>query len=89
MGDAGQDGLGQGSRVAHQVAGESGDASGQGLLLVAGALVGAAEQPVQQLGVRAEEPGVELGVISPIREPTSGRVASMTGKDLSESIADS
>ncbi|MDQ0852397.1 hypothetical protein QFZ79_000508 [Arthrobacter sp. V4I6] len=59
--DAGEYGLGEGSGVADQVAGESGDAPGQGLLLVAGALVGAAEEPVQQFGVGCEEAGVELG----------------------------
>ena len=52
---------GGGAWVADEVAGECGDASGQGLLLVSGALVGAAEEPVQQLRVGCEEAGVELG----------------------------
>ena len=61
VGDAGEHRLRQGAGVVHQVGGESGDASGQGLLLVAVALVGAAEEPVQQFRVRGEEAGVELG----------------------------
>ncbi len=61
VGDAGEHGLRQGAGVVHQVGGESGDAPGQGLLLVAVALVGAAEETVQQFRVRGEEPGVELG----------------------------
>ena len=61
VGDAGQHGLRQGARVADQMARESGDASGQGLLLVAVALVRAAEEPVQQFGVGGEEARIELG----------------------------
>ncbi len=61
VGDAGKYGFGEGAGVVHQVRGESGDASGQGLLLGAGALVGAAEQSVEQFRVRGKEPGVEVG----------------------------
>jgi hypothetical protein len=41
--------------------GEGCDASGQGLLLVAGALVGTAEQAIKEFGVCRKKPGVELG----------------------------
>ncbi|MCY1234949.1 hypothetical protein D9M72_475480 [compost metagenome] len=61
VGDAREHGLRESAGVVHQVGGESGDASGQGLLLVAVALVGAAEEPVQQLRVCCEESGVKLG----------------------------
>jgi hypothetical protein len=61
VGDPGEDGFRQCAGVVHQVGGEGGDAAGKGLLLVAGALVGAAEQPVQEFRVRGEEPVIELG----------------------------
>jgi hypothetical protein len=59
--DPGEYGFRQRAGVVDQVRGESGDASGQCLLLVARALVRAAEQAVEQFGVRSEEACVELG----------------------------
>ena len=61
VGDPGQDRLGEGARVVDEVRGEGRNAAGEGLLLVARALVGAAEQTIEEFGVGGEEPGVELG----------------------------
>jgi hypothetical protein len=59
--DARKDSLREGARVVDEVRGKGRNASCQGLLLVAGALVGAAEQAVQEFGVRGEQPLVKLG----------------------------
>ena len=61
VGDPGEDLLRKGAGVVHQVGGEGCDASGQGLLLVARTLVGAAEEAIKQFGVGGEQPGIELG----------------------------
>ena len=61
VGDAGQDGLGQGARVLEQVHRELHDRAGEGLGLLAVALVGAGEDAVEELGVGLEHVGVEQG----------------------------
>ncbi|CVN70088.1 Uncharacterised protein [Streptococcus pneumoniae] len=61
VGDAGQDGLGQGARVLEQVHRELHDRAGEGLGLLAVALVGAGEDAVEELGVGLEHVGVKQG----------------------------
>ncbi|GAC1457384.1 MAG: hypothetical protein PVSMB10_15190 [Pseudarthrobacter sp.] len=61
VGNPREDCLGECSGVVDKVGGESGDAAGQGLLLVAVAPVRTAEQAVKQFGVGGKQAGIKLG----------------------------
>jgi len=60
VGDAAQERLRSRARVRDQVGGERRDTPRECLLLGAVLLVGAAEQPVEQLGVRGEHAAIEI-----------------------------